>query len=244
MQLKDKTALVTGANRGIGKSIVEELLAQGIGKVYATARNVKNLPNFGDIRVIPLELDITKSQQIQKVVEAAQDIQLLVNNAGVATSASFWTSDQDDLAYDMNVNYYGTINMIKAFAPVLEKNAEAAIVNIISVAGLAGISMFSGYSASKAALFSATQSIRADLAPKNIHVVGVYPGPIDTDMAKDVPMDKTSPKIVAQNIVAGILENTEYIFPDPMSQQVGETWSKSPKALEKQFAEPFVAHAN
>ena len=235
MKLDNKVVFVSGANRGIGKAIVDALLVQKVAKVYAAARDVKSL-NFSDPRVVPVQLDITKREQIEKAAKQAGDVNVLINNAGVATFTDVTTSDTDALMVDMQVNYFGTLSMVNAFTPVLEKNKGGAIANVISVVGLAGMTAIGGYSASKAALFSATQSMRAGLKAKNISVHGIFPGPIDTDIAKDFPMEKASPKTTAENIVAGIIAGTEDIFPDPMSTEVGKLWVKDPKALEQQFA--------
>jgi len=239
MKLDTKTVLVTGANRGIGAAIVRDLLKHKVGKVYAAARNIKTLPDFGDKRVVPLALDITDSKQVADAAKQAEDVNILINNAGIATFSSIVEGQHDQIAADMRVNYFGTVAMMQAFAPVLQKNGQGVIANVVSVVGLAPIVSVGGYSASKAALHSATQVARTELASRNIHVAGIYPGPIDTDMARDFPMDKASPAVTAQAIVAGIIEGKDYIFPDPMSQQVGALWEQNPTALEKQFAAPM-----
>ncbi len=237
MKLDHKTILVSGANRGIGKAIVESLLKQPVKKVYAAARNVADLPDFGDARVVPLALDITNRAQIEAATKLAADIDVLINNAGVLSFAGVVEGEEDALARDMEVNYFGTLSMVRAFVPVIAKQGGGAIANVSSVVGLASMAGIGGYSASKAALFSATQAMRAELKAKNISVHGIFPGPIDTDMARGFEIDKTSPSITAGNILAGLIAGIEDIFPDPMSAQVGEMWTKDPKALERQFAE-------
>lgn len=236
MNLENKIIFVSGANRGIGKSIVEALLKQPVKKIYAAARNVKDLPEFGDARVVSVKLDITDSSQIRNAVEQAKDVDVLINNAGVASITGVVTGEFDLLKHDMNVNYFGTLNMIRAFVPVLESKGNGAIANVISIVGLASIAKFGGYSASKAALYSATQAMRTELKEKNILVHGIFPGPIDTDMARDIDMPKTSAQVAAGNIVNGIIAGLEDIFPDPMSSQLSELWAKDPKGLERQFA--------
>jgi len=236
MNLENKIIFVSGANRGIGKSIVEALLNQPVKKIYAAARNVKDLPEFGDTRVVSVQLDITDSSQIRNAVEQAQDVDVLINNAGVASIAGVIAGEFDLLKHDMNVNYFGTLNMIRAFIPVLENKGNGAIANVISIVGLASIARFGGYSASKAALYSATQAMRTELKAKNILVHGIFPGPIDTDMSRGVDMPKTSARVAAENIVNGITAGLEDIFPDPMSSQLSELWAKDPKGLERQFA--------
>ena len=234
MQVKQKTVLVTGANRGIGAAIVRELLKHDVTKIYAGTRKVSALPDFKDKRVVPVELDITNSAQVKEAATKAKNVQILINNAGVATFGSILDPKANE--HDMKVNYFGTLSVIQAFVPVLVKNGGGLIANVSSVVGLANMSMAAGYSASKAALFSATQAARVELAGKSIKVVGIFPGPIDTEMAKDFPIDKTSPEVTAENIVKGIVAGHEDIFPDPMSQQVSQLWLHDYKALEKQFA--------
>jgi NAD(P)-dependent dehydrogenase (short-subunit alcohol dehydrogenase family) len=234
-KFEDKIVFVTGSNRGIGKSLVEALLKHNAKKVYAAARDIKSL-DFNDKRVVPVQLDITKRDQIAKAVTLAGDTKILINNAGALAFSSVVTGNPEDLMQDMQVNYFGTLSMVNAFAPLLEKNGGGAIVNVISIVGLSSIAGIGGYSASKAALFSATQAMRTELKAKNINVHGVFPGPIDTDMAKEFDMQKTSPQVTAENILAGIAAGKEDIFPDPMSANLSELWAKDPKGLEKQLS--------
>lgn len=235
--LDNKTFFVTGANRGIGAALVRALIARkGVKKIYAAARHIKNLPEFADARVIPVPLDITDVDQIKKAAVLASDTQVLINNAGALAFASIVTGQLEDLERDMRVNYLGTVRMVQSFAPVIEKNGGGHIANISSVVGLAPMPGIGGYSASKAAVHSATQSMRAELKAKNIAVHGIYPGPIDTDMAKGFDMPKTSAKETAENILAGIESGHAEIFPDAMSQQIGAVYAKDPKGLEQQFA--------
>lgn len=236
MKLENKVVLVTGANRGIGKALVEALLKQNVKKIYAAARKIEDLPNFGDSRVVSVKLDITDATQIKNAAKQASDVQLLINNAGALAFASIIEGDAESLKRDMEVNYFGTINVTRSFVPVLEKNGGGAIASVSSVVGLASIAGIGGYSASKAALFSAIQAMRSELKSKNIEVIGIFPGPIDTDMARSFEMEKTSAQETAENIVKGISEGKEDIFPDNYSKEVGKTWASDPKALERQFA--------
>ena len=232
MDFKNKTVLVTGANRGIGKAIVDELLKNDVRKVYAAARKVPSLPQWNDDRVIALELDITKDDQVTAATQAAHDTEILINNAGVATFASFFAGTTDQIKNDMDTNYYGTLNMMRSFVPVLEKADKSAIVNVVTIGAFVNFPMIGGYCASKAALFSLSQGARMELAPKGISVHTVNPGPIDTDMAKDFEMDKTSPAVTAQNIIDGVKSNTADIFPDPGGQGMFEVWKKDYRELE------------
>jgi len=236
MNLDNKTLFVTGSNRGIGNAIVVALLKHPVRKIYAAARRLEDLPAFNDNRVVPIKLDIGDPGQIQQAVALAEDVEILINNAGVMSFAGAVSGESDLLKQDMEVNYFGTLNLSRSFIPVLEKQEESAIVNLLSVLSLASMAGVAGYCASKAALFSATQAMRTELKAKNISVRGVFPGPIDTDMAKGLAFPKTSVQVTAENIVAGILAGQEDIFPDPYSVQVSELWTKDPKALERQFA--------
>ncbi len=237
MKLDDKTILVTGSNRGLGKALVEALLKQPVKKIYTAARRIEDLPTFNDSGVVPIKLDIGDHPvQINQAVAQAQDVDVLINNAGVLSYGGVALGESDLLKQDMEVNYFGTLNLSRSFIPMLEKQGGGVIVNLLSVLSLASMAGVVGYSASKAALFSATQSMRTELKAKNISVHGVFPGPIDTDMAKGLEMQKTSAQATAENIVAGIIADQEDIFPDPFSLQVSELWAKNPKALERQFA--------
>lgn len=236
MNIQGKTVLVTGANRGIGAALVRAFLKHGVGKIYAGARNPASLPDFADARVVPLKLDITNPSDVTAAAQTASTLDILVNNAGVALSGDILTTSSAELAKDMDVNYYGTVRVTQAFAPVLEKNGGGIIANVLSVVSLASLPFLGGYSASKAALFSATQASRFGLKSKNIQVVGIYPGPIDTDLAAELTMDKASPADTAEDIVQGLIAGQEEIYPDPTSKQLGALWGANPKGLEQYFA--------
>jgi NAD(P)-dependent dehydrogenase (short-subunit alcohol dehydrogenase family) len=236
MKIEGTIALVTGANRGLGKALVEALVAAGATKVYAAARDARKLAAWSP-RVVPLALDTTKPEQIAAAVAAAQDVTLLINNAGVATSANVLTTSTAAIDADFRTNVHGTLAVIKAFLPVLERApGGAAIVNVLSLASLGSFPALGGYSASKAAAYSITQALRPELKRKRIEILAVLPGPIDTDMVRDLAMPKASPVDVAVAMLAGVERGEEDIFPDPMAQQMGALWSKGPKDLERAFA--------
>jgi NAD(P)-dependent dehydrogenase (short-subunit alcohol dehydrogenase family) len=240
--IKGKTALVTGANRGIGEAIVDALVAAGAAKIYAAARTVENLAPLTarhGARVVALKLDVTDQAQIAAAVSAAPDVQLLVNNAGVAGHAGGVFTDPRWITagrQEMEVNFFGTFAVSQAFAPVLAKNGGGAIVNIASVAALASLALLASYSASKAAAHSLTQATRAMLRAQGTQVFGVYPGPIDTRMAEGIPLDKTLPADAARAIVSGIEAGVEEIFPDPMSRAMGAGFLANPKEIEQQIS--------
>ncbi|MEO9967940.1 MAG: SDR family oxidoreductase [Reichenbachiella sp.] len=235
-----KVALVSGGNRGIGKAIVIELLERGASKVYAGARNPDTLSvlkdKYGD-RLIPLKLDVTDSQSIAEVVKVAGDVEILINNAGVLKFDSLIAEDAaENFAYHLSVNVNGLIGLTNAFIAQLKAKPNTAIVNVSSLAGLANMPSIGTYSVTKAAVHSITQGYRAELVNDDVLVTGVYPGPIDTDMAKDLQMDKDSPENVAKAIVDGLESGSEDVFPDAMSSQVGVAYATNPKAIEKEFA--------
>jgi len=245
-QITGTTALVTGANRGIGRALVQALLDRGARKVYAASRHPEQLDalvrDTGG-RVVAITLDVTDSAQIRGAAARAGDVTLLINNAGIVaqfggdfTDAGWIAAARDEFG----VNAIGTLEVTQAFAPILEANGGGAVVNISSVAGLVAFPVLTSYSASKAAVHSITQATRAQLAPQGTFVAGVYPGPIDTDMAEKIPLEKASPESAAHAILDGLEAGEEDIFPDPMSRQFGENYLKSPKALEHQVSGPAV----
>ena len=236
-RIEGAVALVTGANRGIGRALTEALLARGARKVYATARNPEALRALRDERLVALRLDVTDADQIRAAAEAASDVDLVFNNAGLALPGGIADEAALDRARrEMEVNYFGPLQLLRRLAPALARNGGGAVVNVDSTAGLTNVPFIPTYSASKAALHSLTQGLRAALRAQGIRVFGVYPGPVDTDMAKDIPMAKTPARDVARAIVDGLVAGTEDIFPDPMAKEFGESFLKGPKALEEQLA--------
>ena len=237
--IEGSVALVTGANRGIGRAIVEALIARGAAKVYAAARNpegVADLVAAHPGRVVALALDVTDDAAVAAAAAAAGDVQLLVNNAGIATGLGLSISDpavMDGAAAEMDVNYFGLLRMTQAFSSTLAANGGGSIVNLSSVVGLSAFAPFVSYSVSKAAVRSLIQSGRVSLAAQGTKVIGVYPGPIDTDMAKDLPFDKTSPEHVAGAILDAVETGTLDVYPDPFSQDFSSRFEESPAALEQ-----------
>jgi NAD(P)-dependent dehydrogenase (short-subunit alcohol dehydrogenase family) len=233
MSLSNKVALVTGANRGIGAAIVNEMLKAGVAKVYATARDPKTMPAFGDSRVVALQLDITSDSSVNTVASAVKDVDILVNNAGSLAFGDYVSSSMETFEDDMRTNYFGTLRVLRAFTPQFVARKSGTIANVSSVVGLSAVPLMAGYSASKAAVHSITQSLRGTLEKHNITVIGIYPGPIETDLAKPVPFaDKATPEQAAVNIVKSIAEGQTYVFPDPMAQQVEQLWATDNRKLE------------
>ncbi len=239
--MADKTVLITGANRGLGRALVEEALRRGAKRVYAASRQPFTHP---DERVTPVVLDVTNPAQIQAAAERVQSLDILINNAGVSVPDDL--SDRAAFEQHFAVNLFGTWGVTEAFVPSLSRSS-GAVVNVLSVGALAAVPVLPAYSASKAAAFSLTQSLRALLAGRGVEVHAILPGPIDTDMVRDLPIPKTAPRLVAQGILDGLENGLEDIFPDPMSATMAESWrTGAVKELERQnaalvAAEPIAA---
>lgn len=232
MELNNKVVFITGTNRGIGKSLVKSALDKGAKKVYATSRSLSKSFDFKDERVISLELDITDIKRIEEVTDIASDTQVLINNAGVLSQGNILEGGLEKIHLDMDVNYFSTINMMRAFVPILERNQPSAIVNIVSIAAYVNFPFIAGYSASKAALYSATQAARIELEKKGIEVFAVNPGAIDTDMNKGSDMEMTSPEDVAISILEELEKGEPDIIPDKIGKGMYEIWEKNPLDLE------------
>jgi NAD(P)-dependent dehydrogenase (short-subunit alcohol dehydrogenase family) len=231
IDIADKTVLITGANRGIGRALVDEALRRGAQRVFAGSRGPLDIP---DDRVTTLTLDVTNVSQIQRAVEAVDSLDVLINNAGVAIYDDL--SSPDVVEQHLQVNFLGMLRVTHAFVPLLMRS-RGAIVNNLSLAALAALPMIPAYSISKAAAFNMTQSLRALLASEGVTVHGVVLGPVDTDMNRGLEIPKASPESAAAGIFDGLARGEEEIFPDPASQSIAEGWrSGVVKGLERQFA--------
>jgi NAD(P)-dependent dehydrogenase (short-subunit alcohol dehydrogenase family) len=235
MTVANKTVLITGANRGIGRALVDEALRRGAKRVYAGTRG--GTLQGADERVTPLMLDVTNTAQIQQAVERVGALDVLINNAGVAIYDD--PGNLDTIEQHLAVNLFGIVKVTRAFLSLL-KRSNGAIVNNLSLAALAPLPMIPGYSMSKAAALNMTQSLRARLARQGVSVHAVILGPIDTDMNRGFDIPKAAPAIAAKGIFDGLQKGEEEIFPDPASQSIAEGWrAGTAKALERQF-EAFV----
>jgi NAD(P)-dependent dehydrogenase (short-subunit alcohol dehydrogenase family) len=231
MEIADKAVLVTGANRGIGRALIEDALSRGARRVYAGTRQPLAHP---DGRVTPLTLDVTSAAQAQAAAASIESLDILVNNAGIALYDDL--TDRSVLEQHLAVNLFGPFRVTQALLPLLTRSS-GAIVNNVSMMAFAPVPLTPAYSISKAAAFSLTQSLRTLLAGRGVSVHAVLTGPVDTDMTRGFDIPKASAESVARAIFDGLEKEEEDIFPDPMSQSMAESWrSGATKALERQYA--------
>jgi NAD(P)-dependent dehydrogenase (short-subunit alcohol dehydrogenase family) len=229
--MRDKTVLVTGANRGIGQALVTEALSRGATRVYAGTRQPLT---HSDERVTPVTLDVTDAAQIEAAVETIESLDILINNAGLLLYDDL--NDRAVLEQLLAVNLFGTYGMTQAFLPKLVRS-RGAVVNVLSVSAWAAVPVTPAYSISKAAAFSLSQSLRALLAGRGVSVHAVMAGLVDTDMSRGFDLPKASPDSVARAILDGVEKDEDDIFPDVASEAVAESWrGGAVKALERQFA--------
>jgi len=237
MNIANKTILITGANRGIGWALVNEALKRGAKKVYAGTRGSLEVP---DERVTPITLDVTSDSEIQRAADRVDTLDVLINDAGISLQDDL--SDPSMIHQHLAVNCFGLVNVTRAFSPLLTQS-KGAVVNILSLASIASVPFSPAYAISKAAALSATQSLRMLLARKGVTVQAVFPGPVDTDMTRDLALPKASAESVAVAIFDGLQNGDEDIFPDSMSQSIAEAWRTGVvKAIERQFR-AFVPQA-
>jgi len=219
MKISGSTVLVTGANRGLGHAFVRALTDAGCAKIYAAARNIAR--RAADEIVEPIELDITNAEHVARAAARCGDVNILINNAGVATfMPALGAPTMDHARREMETNYFGTLAMCRAFAPVLKRNAGGALVNVLSVVSWFNAPMQGTYSASKAAEWSLTKAARYELRAQGTLVVSVYAGYIDTDMTAALTFPKSSPHDIVTRVLAGIEANTEEILADDRARSV------------------------
>ena len=238
--VKGAVALVTGTSRGIGPETVKALLAGGAAKIYCGTRDkakIAKLIATSPKKLIPIEIDITKPAAVAAAVKACPDVTLLVNNAGINFNTPlFAIAGTDNARQEMEVNYFGTLAMCRAFAPILKKNGGGTIVNMLSILAHVNLPLMGSLCASKAAGLSLTQALRAELAAQGTHVMGVLPGAVDTDMTRGVDVPKMQPADVAAAILHGLEYGLEEVYPGDMASGVSTGLALDPKAVEKQFA--------
>jgi len=224
MKIGGSVALVTGANRGLGRAYARELVSRGAAKVYGAARDPAAVTDPG---VTPIALDITDPERVGRVAQQCADVTLLVNNAGVMKASTFIDAPNLDAArLEMETNYLGTLSMCRAFAPVLAANGGGAIVNMLSITSFYTNPFNASYGASKAAAWSLTNGIRLELHHRGTLVVAVHAGFIDTDMAALATAPKISPESVAQQVFDAVEAGEIEVLADERSRSVKASLSR------------------
>jgi NAD(P)-dependent dehydrogenase (short-subunit alcohol dehydrogenase family) len=214
--LADQTVLVTGANRGMGREYVAQLVSRGVTKIYAAARDPRTIET-ADRRIVPLRLDVTDPISVAEAAEAASDVSVLINNAGIARGASVLDPDASNLREEMETNLFGPLALASAFADRIAERS-GAIVNVASV--LAWLPVGGSYGVTKAAMWSATDSMRTELASRGVQVVGVYVGLVDTDMVSFSDLPKSDRADVVRQVLDGIESGTDEVLADQMTRDV------------------------
>jgi NAD(P)-dependent dehydrogenase (short-subunit alcohol dehydrogenase family) len=219
MKIEDAVVLVTGANRGIGRAISAALLERGAAKVYAAVRDVTTVPT-ADPRLVAVQLDVTDPAQVRSVAAALDDVEIVVNNAGIGRPATPLTATIDDARAELEVNYLPLLATTQAFAPVLAANGGGAFVNVLSVASWVGLPALATYSASKSAAWSYTNSARVELKHQGTQVVGVHVGFVDTDLTAGLDLDKIAPTAVADAALDALEAGASEAVVDELSRTV------------------------
>jgi NAD(P)-dependent dehydrogenase (short-subunit alcohol dehydrogenase family) len=227
MELKDAVAVVTGANRGLGRHLAAQLLERGA-KVYAAARRPETVDLAG---VTPLRLDVTDEESIQAAARIASDATLLVNNAGISTGTPLVVGGPDAVRLEMETNFFGPLAVTRAFAPVIGDNGGGAILNILSVLSWLHLADHGSYSAAKSAAWALTNATREELAPRGITVSALHVGYMDTDMAAVITDEqKADPADVAAQALAGIEKGLPEILADEFTRHVKQGLAAAPAA--------------
>jgi NAD(P)-dependent dehydrogenase (short-subunit alcohol dehydrogenase family) len=218
MNIQNAVVLVTGANRGIGLEFARALLARGARKVYAAARDPSTVTLPG---VHALQLDVTNLEEVRAAAQQAADVTIVINNAGIAQAGGFLTQDSDEVARRMfETNFFGMLNMSKAFAPVLKANGGGAMLNVLSVASWVNGGELAAYSASKSAAWSLTNALRHELAGQKTQVLGLHMGFVDTDLTRGFDVQKSSTEEIVERALEGLEAGTDEVLADALTQQV------------------------
>jgi NAD(P)-dependent dehydrogenase (short-subunit alcohol dehydrogenase family) len=214
--LAGQTVLVTGANRGMGREYIAQLLDRGVAKVYAAARDPQTV-DAEDPRVVPLQLDVTDARSVAEAGRTASDVSVLINNAGIARMASVLDPDTSKLRAELETNLFGSLATASTFADRIAERS-GAIVNVASV--LAWLPIGASYGVSKAAVAYATDSMRTELGPRGVQVLGVYVGLVDTDMGKFSDAPKSDPADVVRQVLDGIESGADEVLADDVTRGV------------------------
>ena len=238
MNIQDSTALVTGANRGIGKAFADALLDRGATKVYAAVRDVATVT---DPRLVPSQLDVTDPDRVAAAARELDDVQVVVNNAGVLHIGVPLSASLEVARLELETNYLGLVSMTQAFAPVLERNGGGAFINVLSVFSWVATPLLTTYSASKAAAWSFTNAARIVLKRQGTHVVGVHAGPVDTDMTAAIDIEKIPPATVATSALDALEADEPEAAVDDYSRAIKAGLSDDQEALYPQIEREFLA---
>lgn len=228
--IKDKVILITGANRGIGRALVDGFIDYGVAKIYAAVRTLESagplVEQYGD-KVVPVRVDLTDPSSIPAAAQSAADTQVVINNAGVLQTVNALDPRAVELMeYEMQINVYGLMRMAQAFAPVLKANGGGVLAQLNSVASLRAFPGFATYCASKAAAYSITQALRETLSEQGTMVLSVHPGPIATDMGDSAGFQEIAepPALVVEAMIDALRAGDFHTFPDSMAKQIGAAY--------------------
>lgn len=239
MDIQGSIAIVTGANRGMGRHFAQQLLERGAAKVYAGSRRIESVDLPG---VEPVQLDITDPASVAAATKTASDATILINNAGIATFANLLDGDEDAIRREMETNYFGTLNMVRAFAPVLGANGGGAILNILSVLSWRSAGIGHAYSAAKAASWSLTNGARLELAQQGTQVTGLHVAGIDTDMLAGIEAEKSDPADIARTGLDGIASGALEILADRDTMDIKAILHADPSTMYPELTASGPAH--
>lgn len=218
MNIENAVVLITGANRGIGLAFARELLARGARKVYAAARDPASVSLPG---VQALRLDVTQPDEVAAAAQLATDVNLVINNAGIAQTGGFLALDSEAVARRIfETNFFGVLNMSKAFAPVLKANGGGALLNVLSVASWVNGGELAAYSASKSAAWSLTNALRHELAAQKTQVLGLHMAYVDTDLTRGFEVPKSSAAQIVQRALDGLAAGADEVLADALTEQI------------------------
>ena len=227
MKISEQVAFVTGANRGFGRHLALELLSRGA-KVYAGARNPESIDIPG---VIPVKLDITNPQEVAAAAMVAKDLTLLINNAGSSTGTSLIDGDLDKIHLEFNTHFFGTLSMVRTFAPILANNGGGTILNILSALSWVSSGTVGAYTAAKAAEWALTNDLRLNLYPQNVRVAGLHVGFMETDMTSSLEGPKSNPEVIAKIAVDGLESDSFEIVADDVSRKIQRVFAGGVSAI-------------